>query len=152
MTHRGILVVVLLALALTACTQPTVTPSATPAPTPDFIAFIGPIQTDQESYNHSVSQVPMARGIVVMINNTKMDLAPENYDGEILMQRASLFVDDEQVLQDTLMIADGAVGLGGPYYLSWAPPLELGTHEVQFQFLTDSGEILEYTWQMVIVK
>jgi len=40
--------IIVLALALTACTQPTVTPNATLAPTPDFIMFIAPMTTDQK--------------------------------------------------------------------------------------------------------
>jgi len=124
---------------------------ATFAPTPDFLMMVAPTSITQEDYNKSLrSTFTMARGIVVQVKGDKIGLALENRNVEIVRQRASLLIDGQQISQDTLEIADGIEGVGGPYYLSWTPELTPGIHDAKFQFLTDAGEILEYGWQITI--
>jgi len=118
---------------------------------PDFLMMANPKIITEEDYNKSLqSDLVMARGVVVQINGEKIGLSIENRTSEIIQQRAQLFVDNQLVPQDTLRIADGLEGTGGPYYLSWAPALSPGSHNVRFLFLTDTGDLLTYQWQAVV--
>jgi hypothetical protein len=149
------IVVSLMLLSATCCSEinDNNSPVITSVPTPDFLIMVAPTRTNQRYYDTSLeSTLTMARGIMVQINGEKIGLAPENRNVDVVGQRVSLFIDGKIISQDTLEIADGLVGLGGPYYLSWAPELMPGVHEVQFQFITDAGDILKYSWQMVIEK
>ena len=122
-------------------------------PTPECLISVIPITISQEGYYKSLeSTFTMARGIVVQIDGNKIGMTTENRNLLFFQQRASLVVDDQQVPQDTLRVADGLEGMGGPFYLSWAPELVPGVHEVQFRFMTDAGDILKYSWQIVIEK
>ena len=71
---------------------------------------------------------------------SEIDLATENQEIEFI----------KQVPQDSLAIADGLERPGGPFYLSWVPELDVGLHQATFQFVRDSGEILEYSWKILI--
>jgi len=125
----------------------------TSVPTPDFLMMAAPTRISQRGYDRSLeSTLTMARGIIVHIDGERIGLAPENRNVEVVGQRASLFIDGQLISRDTLEIADGVVGLGGPYYLSWAPELVPGVHQAQFRFITDAGEILEYSWQILLEK
>ena len=144
---------IMLFLCIIGCTnQESKNPQvATSAPTPDFLMMVAPTSINQEDYEKSFGAAfTMARGIIIQINGDKIGLAPENRDIEVVRQRASLFIAGQQISQDTLEIADGIEGLGGPYYLSWTPELTPGVYDAKFQFLTDSGEVLEYRWQIII--
>lgn len=139
----------------TGCTGTDDNPSQviTSVPTPDFLMMVAPTRTDKRFYDTSREfTLTMARGIVVQIDGNKIGMTTENRNLLFFQQRASLVVDDQQVPQDTLRVADGLEGMGGPFYLSWAPELVPGVHEVQFQFITDAGEILEYSWQIMLEK
>jgi hypothetical protein len=41
--------------------------------------------------------------------------------------------------------------VGGPYYLAWTMPLEVGNHEAALQVRRTSGALLEFTWYSTIV-
>ena len=74
----------------------------------------------------------------------------ENREIEVVEQRIALFIDSEQVPQDSLKIGDGMESPGGPYVLDWSPELAVGLHQATFQFVTDSGKILEYSWEILV--
>lgn len=125
---------------------------STPAPTPEYLLLITPTGIiSQSDYNETrSSNLVLARGISVTIWTNKMDVSEENREWEIIREKVTLFLDGEQVSNETLLGgADGENG-GGLFRISWAPSLATGLHEANFQFITDGGKILEYGWQFMI--
>ena len=110
-------------------------------PTPDFIMYVYPTFISKFDYW-------ALAGISIVFNPSDIDIAPENQEIELIIQRVTLFIDSEQVPQDPVVpvVADEI----GPYFLGWAVELTVGSHQATFQFVTDSGEIREYTWEILI--
>ncbi len=125
---------------------------STPAPTPEYLLMITPTGLiSQSDYDESrSSSLVLARGIAVSIWTNRMDVAEKDREWDIIRGRVALYLDGEQVSNETLLGGpDGEKG-GGLFRLSWAPGLATGLHDVKFQFTTDGGEILEYSWQFVV--
>ena len=125
----------------------TTTPSTTPMPTnptpPDFILMFLPDKSiNFEAYSTSLENKSiLGRGIMIT-----MILDREDWDTK---KSLSLYIDGERISNDTIVIGDGLVE-NGPFYLSWAPELHPGLHEVHFEVVTKSGDVLEYSWHFVI--
>jgi len=90
-----------------------------------------------------------------------------------LVQKGDDFTDAEQVLNRIEVEVDGAPRSGdglievyslmaweengktvaqwsGPFSFCWKAPLEIGTHQVSFQFRQTTGDVQEYLWQFEI--
>ncbi len=123
-------------------------------PTPEFIMRVNPLIISNSDYRNSLDEefLIMGRGIVVMINNLHLDLSPSNFNVTTIQDRSSLFVNDDLVSNELLLIADGIEGDGGPYYLSWAVNLHPGEHLARFEFISDYGETLSFEWRLLVEK
>ena len=123
----------------------------TPVPTPDYIFQVSPIRTSNDEYHKSLSsKFTIARGIVVSIIVSRMDVDEESWNWENIKQRVILIIDGKNISNETLQGGEDGEQGAGLFRLSWAPSLSTGLHEAKFRFITDSGEILEYNWQFVI--
>jgi hypothetical protein len=123
-----------------------------PSPTPEYLLIIIPTGViSYNDYNESrSSNLVLARGIAVSIWTNRMGVAAKNREWDIIRDRVALYLDGEQVSNETLLGGpDGEQG-GGLFRLSWAPSLATGLHDANFQFITDGGDVLEYGWQFMI--
>jgi hypothetical protein len=128
--------------------------SPTNNPTPEYLFFVSPVGViDQNSYNElRFTKIVLARGIAISIWADRMGVAEANRNWETIQQRVTLYIDGNEVSDETLLGgADGDKG-GGLFRISWAPNLEPGLHTSKFVFINDLGEALEYTWQFTIVE
>ncbi|MBN2502033.1 MAG: hypothetical protein JXB38_14720 [Anaerolineales bacterium] len=116
-------------------------PATSPQPTPNFIMHVYPTSISKFDYEQLA-------GISIVFNPSEIDIAPENREIELIIRRVSLIIDSKQVPQDPIvpLIAEES----GPYYLGWAVELSVGSHQATFQFVTDNGEIREYSWEILV--
>ena len=124
--------------------------------TPEYISLIVPFVPQSisiENYNKSRnSDFILARGIAISIWVNRINISADNCHPEAIKQKVKLYIDQEEISNTTLLVsADGEVGCG-LYRISWAPMLQPGQHEATFSIITDSGDILEYTWQFQLTK
>jgi hypothetical protein len=144
----------LIVASCSASTQAETPIVSTPVPTPEYLLLITPTGIiSQSDYNETrSSNLMLARGISVSIWTNRMGVSEENREWDIIRERVALYLDGEQVSNETLLGgADGEKG-GGLFRISWAPSLATGLHEAIFQFITDGGEILDYGWQFMVVE
>jgi hypothetical protein len=124
----------------------------TPPPKPPYLRLVWPEgKIIKEIYDESLSSnMPMGRGVVVEIRDRgDLGIADELREIGSQGQRVALYINNQQVNNDLMYIADGLMD-DGPFWLSWAPGLEPGLHEARFQIITHLGEMLEYSWQFII--
>jgi len=142
---------------------------ATKGAIPDFLEYVWPrpyttLRLDE--YRASLKSTGIEnRGIGVALWAHVVD-EPNIQISRHITQRSNLFVDGREIDRDTLVVADGLMSADfydesghylytvrtGPFYLSWAPKLRIGTHEIKFVVESSSGENLEFTWFITITK
>jgi hypothetical protein len=163
-----LLTFLLLTILLTACTiAPALTPTTqiippiseptlpitppTPPPKPPYLLSILPEgMKTKELYDKSLSNMTMGRGVVVeIIDRGDLGITEELREMGSQSLRVALYVNNQQIDQGLLTIADGLMP-EGPFWLSWTPILEPGLHEVRFEIITHLGEMMEYSWQFII--
>lgn len=139
-------------------------------PRPDFVQLVGPLEysiVHSDFYHLTAEGVGGIRITGTMRNGFQSAICVRPFIRELIQQgdnfselpilwdRMTLLVDGEQKERY------GSSGLGLPVWLSeedqetqwvegedycWFTPLQLGIHEVAFQFRQTSGDIQEYKW------
>ncbi len=122
-------------------------------PLPFYIMDVSPKEISQQDYENSfTSSFVLARGVVVSFWVTDLDIAKSNQSWEIIKDRITLSVDGKKISNATLLGGlDGELGL--PLVrASWTPALESGIHTATFRIITDGGDELSYSWEMLIYE
>lgn len=140
----------ILSSAPTLPASPTIT--LRPAPKPAYIMDKTPRSVIKfEAYVQSLnSEGYLFRGIVVSIWGTKLGITEGDCNWETIQPRVALYINKTRVADDTLIGWRDGEPQGCLFRMSWAPELSPGLHEATFQFITDSGDVLEYSWQFVL--
>lgn len=159
-TFKTVIVFFLLSATLIGCrdqkySEPTDTPFPQNPPLPHFLRRVYPPSGEFgiEFYRNSLlSEIQWPRGVSISGWADRMGMQEENLEWEIVSQRASLLVDG------TLVSRDYFVGrrfgeLGSFLFeMTWAIPLKMGEHTFSFLFESDTGEVLRYTWQVILIE
>jgi hypothetical protein len=143
--------------------------SSTSTVKPEFISYVRPTPDATvalDEYEESLDAIsPHVRGVEVVIWPFEID-NPNTRSSKTIFERSRLFVDGQEANRDGLVVASGGNPYdvydkdgkllrtldAGPYYLSWAPKLNIGPHVLTLQIESASGVKLEYTWSITIEK
>lgn len=134
---------------------------------PLFLDKVGPSPDSRVnliSYQQTLnSEFPYERGVYVTLRPDQVDDYSQPIP-ESIIQRTILFIDGIEIKQDLLMVASGGMdttvldekgdviytGDMGPYFLSWAVPLEIGQHQAKLKIVSNTGQINTYNWEFRI--
>lgn len=138
---------------------------------PEFLFYVWPIPNSEVSLScydltmqsDDPSQIATGRGVGVHLFVGAIDVLLDSPDN--VYQRIDLYIDDEKISSETIIITNGGVeliyldgvgnvtptGKSADYQISWAPFLSSGFHEARVEITTDNGEILTYEWTFTIV-
>ena len=166
--HFGLIFIVLLSVSCVGCmnrqrlthsnedAEIFITPITLPTDlmSPDFIVSVSPADViTLNEYNHSLKiNIPMARGIRVVVRADKVGLSEEKARSDIVKDLVKLIIDGQELSNSNLQIADGLENITGPLYFSWIPRLEPGLHSAIFIIETATDDVLEYEWEFTLVE
>ena len=141
---------------------------------PVFLSEVWPAPAEVmsvEMYNRSIQARSISdSGVGVIIIPSLIDSAKNlsQHTHQYYGEKSTLYLDDDELPQKD--IDDFYVGTGlmsglvidedgnrlqydaGPYYMTWLPPVSLGTHRAIFSLTNREGKIFEFGWCYTIAK
>ena len=151
---------------------PTEQPVCQPTDWPRFLHTVWPkpgTHMNLESYRESLESFgPVGVGVGVAVWANEVDSPLIEPSEASIPLRTSLYIDGEFVVEEVEKVSHGLMEPyveirdeegnllfagkvdAGPYYIKWIPDLAPGYHEASTEVISNSDEILEYTWCFIL--